>query len=362
MRKDYIALDEIKRLLESKSRKKVIYINFEDERIPRDEIQDMPDWSRWLRRTYDSYDMQIIVTGSSSKVSSSEIPTELRGRCLEIRVYPLSFKEYLSFKGIQIDVKAAQYSENERAKTARALDDYLYYGGMPEVVLAPEEKKIEILQQYYNTVVSKDISERFRVRNDEALRALLRLLINSTQYSISKMYNTMKSMGYVVGKTSLANYIGYIESSYFLISIPVLSPKIKEQMQCPRKAYLIDNGFISALSTRFSRNMGRLYENAVALELLRRSGHDTETFYRKDRFGKEVDFVVRRGDVVSELIQVCYDVEHPDTRLREVNALARASEELKCDDMKVITSSYEGEEQVKGKIIRFVPLWKYLLE
>lgn len=385
--KTYLALDEIKRLLESKSRKKVIYINFEDERIPRetrflsdmiptikeelseepeylflDEIQDMPDWSRWLRRTYDSYDMQIIVTGSSSKVSSREIPTELRGRCLEIRVYPLSFKEYLSFKGIQIDVKAARYSENERAKTARALDDYLYYGGMPEVVLAPEEKKIEILQQYYNTVVSKDISERFRVRNDEALRALLRLLINSTQYSISKMYNTMKSMGHTVGKTSLANYIGYIESSYFLISVPVLSPKIKEQMQCPRKAYLIDNGFISALSTRFSRNMGRLYENAVALELLRRSGHDTETFYWKDRFGKEVDFVVRRGDVVSELIQVCYDVEHPDTRLREVNALARASEELKCDDMKVITSSYEGEEQVKGKVIRFVPLWKYLLE
>ncbi|MDI6895988.1 DUF4143 domain-containing protein [Methanocella conradii] len=101
--------------------------------------------------------------------------------------------------------------------------------------------------------MSKDISERFRVRNDEALRALLRLLINSTQYSISKMYNTMKSMGYVVGKTSLANYIGYIESSYFLI-----------------------------------------YENAVALEFLRRSGHDTETFYWKDMFGKEVDFVVRR--------------------------------------------------------------------
>ncbi|MDI6895989.1 AAA family ATPase [Methanocella conradii] len=144
--KTYIALDEIKRLLESKSRKKVIYINFEDERIPRDEIQDMPDWSRWLRRTYDSYDMQIIVTGSSSKVSSSETPTELRGRCLEIRVYPLSFKEYLSFKGIQIDVKAAQYSENERAKTARALDDYLYYGGMPEVVLARVKGYFRALQ------------------------------------------------------------------------------------------------------------------------------------------------------------------------------------------------------------------------
>ncbi len=383
--KTYILFDSIKRLLNEKNRKKVIYINFEDERIPRhteflssliptiketfseepellflDEIQDMPEWSRWLRRIYDSYDMQIIVTGSSSKVSSREIPTELRGRCLEIKVYPLSFKEYLAFKGTQIDEEAVRYSEDERAKAVRALEDYLYYGGMPEVVLAPEEKKLEILQQYYQTVVSKDIAERFSVRNDEALRSLLRLLLNSTQYSISKLYNTMKSMGYAVGKTSLANYISYIESSYFLISIPVLSPKIKEQMQCPRKIYFIDNGFISALSTRFSRNMGRLYENAVALELLRRPGSDTEVFYWKDRFGKEVDFVVARGGVVQELVQACYDVEHPDTKSRETSALVRASEELKCDDLKVITRGYEAEEEVKGKKIKYIPLWKYL--
>jgi uncharacterized protein len=385
--KTYIALGSIKRLLDAKNKKKIIYVNFEDERIPRetkflsdlipsiketfaeepdflflDEIQDMPEWSRWLRRIYDNYDMQIIVTGSSSKVSSREIPTELRGRCLEIKVYPLSFKEYLSFKGIQIDTKSVQYSENERAKIVRALDDYLYYGGMPEVVLAPEEKKIELLQQYYQTVVSKDIAERHKIRNDEALKALLRLLVNSTQYTISKTYNTMKSMGYAVGKTSLGNYIGYIESSYFLISIPVLSPKIKEQMQCPRKAYLIDNGFISALSTRFSKNVGRLYENAVALELLRRSDNNTSIYYWKDRFGKEVDFVVKAGDTVRELVQVCYDIEHPDTKAREANALLRASEELKCDDMMVVTGGYEGEEQVKGKIIKFVPLWKYLLD
>jgi hypothetical protein len=385
--KTYLAMETIKRLLDGKSRKEVMYINFEDERIPRetrflsdiipaiketfskepdflflDEIQDMPEWSRWLRRIFDSFDMQIVVTGSSSKVSSREIPTELRGRCLEIRVYPLSFKEYLSFKGIQIDVNAAQYSENERAKIAKPLEDYLYYGGMPEVVLAPEEKKIELLQQYYQTVVSKDIAERYRIRNDEALRALLRLMVNSTQYSISKTYNSLKSMGHAVGKTSLARYIGYIESSYFLISIPVLSPKIKEQMQCPRKAYLIDNGFITALSTRFSKNMGRLYENAVAIELLRRSGHDTEVHYWKDRFGKEVDFVVRNGNTVQQLIQVCYDIEHPDTKAREINALLRASEELRCDDLMIITGGYEGEEAVKGNMIKFVPLWKYLIE
>jgi hypothetical protein len=384
--KTYIALEAIKKLLNENKRNKVIYTNFEDERIPRetkflsdfiptiketfsevpdflflDEIQDMPEWSRWLRRIYDNYGMQIIVTGSSSKVSSREIPTELRGRCLEIKVYPLSFGEYMSFKGITVDVKSVAYSENEKAVVLRALDDYLFYGGMPEVVLAPEEKRIEILQQYYNTVVSKDIAERYMVRNDDALRTLLRLLVNSTQFSISKMYNTMKSMGKAVGKTSLANYIGYIESSYFMISVPVISPKIKDQMQCPRKIYLIDNGFISALSTKFSRNLGRLYENAVAIELLRRSGHDTEIYYWKDKFGKEVDFVVKSGDSVRTLMQVCYDIEDPDTKKREVNALLRASIELKCNDLMIITGDYGAEEESGGKRIRYVPLWKYLI-
>jgi hypothetical protein len=384
--KTCLLLRLISTLLIENQKEEVFYINFEDERISRDtkflsdlipsiketfftepkflfldEIQDMPDWSRWLRRIYDNYDISLFVTGSSSKVSSHEIPTELRGRCLEVKVFPLSFKEYLAFKEIPVDSQTARYSENDRVTVVKALDEFLTYGGMPEVVLAPEEKKIEILQQYYSTVVSKDISERFRIRNDESLKALLRLLINSNRYSISKIYNTMKSMGYAVGKTSLSNYIGYIESSYFLISIPVLSPKIKEPMQCPRQIYLIDNGFISALSTRHSKNYGRLYENAVALELMRRADFDTTIHYWKDRFGKEVDFVIKVGTEVRQLIQVCYEISHPDTKERETSAILRASIELECDNLLIITSDYEGAEQIHKKNIAFIPLWKWLL-
>jgi len=384
--KTSILLRLISTLLDVNRKEEVFYINFEDERIPHDtkflsdlipsvketfftepkflfldEIQDMPDWSRWLRRIYDNYDISLFVTGSSSKVSSHEIPTELRGRCLEVKVYPLSFKEYLAFKEITVDSQTVRYSENDRVTVVKALDEFLTYGGMPEVVLAQEEKKIEILQQYYSTVVSKDISERFRIRNNESLKALLRLLINSNRYSISKIYNTMKSMGYAVGKTSLSNYIGYIESSYFLISIPVLSPKIKEQMQCPRQIYLIDNGFISALSTRYSKNYGRLYENAVALELMRRADFDTTIHYWKDRFGKEVDFVIKVGTEVRQLIQVCYEISHPDTKERETSAIVRASIELECDNLLIITSDYEGAEQIHKKNIAFIPLWKWLL-
>ena len=213
-----------------------------------DEIQNMPSWSKWLRRIYDNENLRIFITGSSSRVSSREMPTELRGRCLEVHCYPLSFTEFLRFKNVKIDLTAIPYSEKETVKAARQLDEFLTYGGMPEVVLTSEDRKYEMLQQYYGTVVRRDIVERFKVNNEEGLKALLRLLLNSTQYSISKLYNTMKSLNYEIGKTTLLNYMNYIESSYFIKSVPIFSPKVKDQLQYPRKLYFIDNGFINAQS------------------------------------------------------------------------------------------------------------------
>ncbi|MDI6859485.1 MAG: DUF4143 domain-containing protein, partial [Methanocellales archaeon] len=131
------------------------------------------------------------------------------------------------------------------------------------------------------------------MKNEEGLKAMVRLLLNSTQYSISRVYDTLKSLNYEIGKTTLLNYLNYVESSYFIHSLPIFSPKVKDQLQYARKVYFIDNGFINALSTRFSKNIGRVYENIVAIELLRRySKKDVELYYWKDRRGKEVDFVV----------------------------------------------------------------------
>ena len=248
-------------------------------------------------------------------------------------------------------------------KAARQLDEFLTYGGMPEVVLTSEDRKYEMLQQYYGTVVRRDIVERFKVNNEEGLKALLRLLLNSTQYSISKLYNTMKSLNYEIGKTTLLNYMNYIESSYFIKSVPIFSPKVKDQLQYPRKLYFIDNGFINALSTRLSENMGRSYENVVAVELQRRSSkRDMEMFYWKDGKGKELDFVVKEGLRVKQLIQVCYDIDDYDTKKREVDGLVKASEVLKCKNLLVITGDYEGVERKKDKRIKFIPLYKWLLE
>jgi hypothetical protein len=192
---------------------------------------------------------------------------------------------------------------------------------------------------------------------------MIGLLLNSTQYSISRLYNTMKSLNYEIGKTTLLNYLNYVESSYFIHSLPISSPKIKDQLQYPRKVYFIDNGFINTLSTRFSKNIGRLYENLVAIELLRRySKKDIELYYWRDRSGKEVDFVVKDGIKVKQLIQVCYDVEYYDTRKREIDALGRASEQLKCENLQVITGGYRGIEEFRNKRINFLPLWMWLLK
>jgi len=385
--KTFLVFGLIKELLKRKNREEVLYINFEDERIPAktevltkllptikqtyknpveilflDEIQNIPNWSKWVRRIYDKEKIKIFITGSSSKMSEREIPTELRGRCLEVKIFPLSFKEFFRFKKISLNLTKIDYSEEEKAKLIRVLEEYLFYGGMPEIVLSGEERKFEILREYYKTVLRRDIIERFKIRNEEGLKALLLLLLNSTSYSLTKLYNTLKTLGYRIGKTSLQHYLSYIENSYFLESLPIFSYKIKDRLQYPRKVYFIDNGFINALSTKFSKNFGRLYENMVFVHLKRMLSSESEIFYWRDKTGKEVDFVVKEGTMIKQLIQVCYDLDDISTRKREIKALLSASKELKCNNLMIISQELETEERIKDKKIKFIPLWKWLLE
>lgn len=383
--KTFLIYGLMKELLEKHSKEEVLYINFNDERIPPrteflsellpvikstfekrtrylflDEVQEVPEWSKWLRRITDNEDFQIFVTGSSSKVSSREIPTELRGRALEVELYPLSFREFLDFNGISFDLKDIEYRENEFALLKKSLDEYLEYGGMPEVVEAPKTMKIEILQNYYRTVVAQDVIERFRVQNEEALKAMMLLLMNSTQYSVSKLHNTLKSQGHNVGKSTLISYIDHVASSYFLHPVYIFSTKVKDSMQYPRKPYFIDNGFITALSTRFGKDMGRYYENCIAIEYLRR-GYRDGLFYWRDERGWEVDFVLRSDKGVERLVQVCYDLDNPETRDREMRSLVKASKELNCQNLYIINRDLDGIEEYRGVRIKLIPLWKFLL-
>ena len=375
--KTYLIYDVIKKL--QGERNDIVYINFDDERIPErtefltdlipamielfgklpkylflDEIQNMPGWSKWVRRIHDTEDMRIILTGSSSKLSSRELPTELRGRCIEVPLFPLSFQEFLRFRNADINMDLVSYVSKEKSRLLSLLMEYLEYGGMPEIVLAEKARRLDILQEYYRTVLMRDVVERYGVKNEESLKAMVRLLLNSTSYSISKLYNTLKSLNYHVGKSTLLNYVGYIESSYFIYSVPIFSYKIKEQLQYPRKVYFIDNGFLKALSTKFSKDMGRFMENLVAVELLHR---ESEIYYWKDYQQREVDFVVKEGEKVKELIQVTYASGRDEIDRRELRALERAAEELGCKRKTVITWDYEEDGEV-----RFVSLWKWLLQ
>src|SRR3989344_3430260 len=230
--KTYILYGLVNELLKSNSREEVVDINFEDERIPLkteflsgllptaeeifnkrvkylflDELHNIPNWSKWLRRIYDSQEMKIFVSGSSSKMSEEEIPTELRGRFLEIKIFPLSFKEFLKFKNLDFDFKILDYSGKERPLILKALMEYLKFGGLPEIVLIEENKKFELAQSYYATVIKRDIIERYNIKNEESLKALIKLLLDSKEYSISKSYNNLKSLGYEIGKSTLQKYI-----------------------------------------------------------------------------------------------------------------------------------------------------------
>ena len=379
--KTYILLNEMKELLKKYSKKEVIYLNFEDERIPLkkeflselipeiikingelpmflflDEIQNFPDWSKWLRRIYDLYPkIRFFVTGSSSKMSFSKIPTELRGRYLLNRVFPLSFKEFLEFKGFS--------KESNENKLINLFEEYLVYGGLPEVVLSNREDKLEIAKSYYSSVVNRDLIEVYSIRNKESMKAILNLLLDSTNYSYSKLYNSLKSLQYEIGKNTLIEYINFIEDSFFMFSISIFSYKIKDRMQYPKKNYFIDNVFLSKISNNFSNNYGRFYENLVAINLLKK---EIEFFYWKNEKNEEVDFVVKKGKKVEELIQVCYDLKNTGTFDREIRALLKASKDLSCKNLVVINKNKEEvlEKEwfgIKGKI-KFVPLWKWCLE
>lgn len=391
--KTYLLFGLIKDLLKENSREEVLYFNFEDERIPQsedflnnfaekiiekngkfpkylflDEIQNMPNWSKWVRRIYD-YEpkTRIFITGSSSKMSFNEIPTELRGRYLLKRVFPLSFKEFLEFKNkTEVAEKLVPLDSSlpkQRAKIKKFLSEFLELGGLPEIVLEDSPEKIEIIKSYYQSVVRKDIIESYNMKNKEVVKILLNLLLNSTEYSYNKTYNNIKSQGYSIGKENLISYIQSIEDSFFMFSIPIFSYKIKDRMQYPKKNYFIDNSFISKISTRFSGNKGRLFENTVAIELLR---EQKEFFYWKNIHNEEIDFVIKDGQKISQLIQVCKTISNYDTKKREIKSLFKASKELNCKNILIITQDTDKEEEVEWfglkRNIKYIPLWKWLLQ
>lgn len=326
-----------------------------------DEVQAVPEWERMVRYAID-LGLETYVTGSSSKLLASEIASHLRGRSLSYILLPLSFREYLTFKGI--DFEGREMYRNYHRIVA-ALENFLKYGAYPEVALMEGENlRMRILREYLDLVVRRDVLERFRLRNRKLLNDLTLFALNSYSKHISydSLYRLHKGRTKVTKRT-VANYISYLSEAFFLFTLSRYSPSIKERIVAPRKIYLVDTGYGNFGAKSISRDM----ENAVFLELYRRHVNDptAELYYWKDGSGHEVDFVVVKEGRVRELIQVAYSLEEEKTVSREIRSLLKAKKVLKCGDLKIITWKDEWERRLswwgESGVVRAIPLWRWLL-
>ena len=354
---------------------KVAYINLEDSRLKSnqdilnniikwfgdsgflllDEITNVNDWESWLARNHEMLKgkLNIIITSSRKSLIIPNKP--LRGRLLSYEFYPLSFKEFLKFKNINIEKTTAGIGKIEKA-----LEEYIIYGGFPEAVLLEDKiDKIRLINSYFKGIIGLDIAEISK-ESINIVETFGRYIIDSTYFSASKCLNYFKTLGYKIGKQTILDLEKYSQLSYLFFFIQIFSRNIKDRNQYPRKAYLGDTSFMNAISGK--KDMGKLFENVVLLKLKRKLPQNQEINYWKKPNGAECDFVIREGLDIKKLIQVVYEIKDEKTRKREINGIMECAKEFGLDEGLIITKDYEGMEKIQNKKIKYIPLWKWLLE
>jgi len=391
--KTYFLYYLINKLLKTEPKNNILYINFEDERLMNvtisdldniiplfielanpskdkkiylffDEIQNIKFWEKYIRRIYDTSKYKIFISGSSSKLLSREISTSLRGRNIEYTIMPLSFQEYLEFKGIKYS-NLAGYTD-QRGYILSELNNYFKYGGYPEVALEKNDKnKLMILKSYYNTIFSMDMAEHFNISEVNVLDAFMKYSVSiySKYFSISKIYNTFKSMGYRISKNKLLEFLYDSREIFFLFSLNIYTRSENKKMSYNKKIYSVDQGIIYALKNEMS--VSRLMENIVFLELNHRCiENNLDISYWKEygkANGKEVDFVVSDSLKILELIQVTYTSALSEIEKREISALLSAAKYFESHKLLVITWDFKGIITENNEKIIFIPLWEWLL-
>lgn len=328
-----------------------------------DEIPVVKGWERFIRRVIDTEDIWIYLAGSSSRLLRTEVAHSMRGRSLTYTLLPFSFTEVLRARDVSVE---GHPSSRERATLQRLLIQYLRFGGFPEVALAPDDTaRHNTLDDFMEAILMRDVVERNRIKNTLAVRALTSHLLTSfgTQFSANKFRDYLSSKGLSTGKTTLINYSRHLEDAFAFIFVRRFGDKLRELMWSLPKVYPIDPGLAAQAAGRSTQDMGRLMECVIAVELLRRRNRDPllEIYYWRDAHGKEVDFVLREGPKVIELVQSCHDVEGYGTKGRELGPLLKASRETGCKRLRVITWDQEGEEQVEGRKVVYEPLWRWLM-
>lgn len=320
-----------------------------------DEIQNIEGWELFanrLRRT-----KRIIITGSNAKLLSGELATHLTGRYIGFTIYPFSFTEYLEMKNFILK-KEDLYSTKKIAEIKKALEDYISTGGFPESYKFGRA----ILRNIYEDIIHKDILLRYRIRNRKMFSEITKYLVS--QFSSEITYTKLKNIMAIKNVHTVSNYVEYLSSSYLLFIMERYSPKLKKQIIAPKKVYCIDTGLVNSIAFMASENKGRLMENTVAVELMRRKSYvyrNIEIYYWKDYRQREVDFVLKNGKKVEQLVQVTNASGKDELRRREITSLVTASHELNCKNLLIITWDYEDKLEVDGRAISCMPLWKWLI-
>lgn len=316
-----------------------------------DEIQNVDGWELFANRLKRG-GYNIIITGSNSRLLSKELATHLTGRHFNIELYPFSFKEFLLYNNYVLENRN-QYSTKIKAEVKRWLGKYLQYGGMPESIRI--EPKIQYLQELYNKIISKDIILRYNIKYARDLKEIALFSISNFASKIS--YHKIRNIFEMKSVHTVKNYVNYMEEAYLLFQLNAFSFKLKEQLKLPKKLYCIDSGITNAIVPRLTLDYGRILENVVFLELKRRN----KEVYFYSQPGFKVDFLIRKGIKADQLIQVSYSIENDQTKKREINALIKASNDLNCKNLIIITWDSESEEKINSLNIRCIPLWKWLL-
>ncbi len=315
-----------------------------------DELQGKKyDWNRFVNRLY-AEGKRFFITGSNADLLSKEISTYLTGRHFDIMIYPFSFKEYLGYHNFNKNYN----STLGKVEAINHFNNYIKQGGFPEVIVY---NTTDILENIYQDVINTDILNRYKIKEEIEFKKMTLFLMSNFAREFS--YTSIKN-NFNLGSTNTAKkYISYLTNTYLVFELTKYDYSLKKQESYSKKIYCIDTGLISKTTFNFSENIGRLYENLVFIELKRRG---KSIYFWKDKSDYEVDFLITKKNNVTALMQVSYDLSNPKTKKREVKALLSGLNEFKLKEGIIITKDLEKEEKKEDKVIKYIPLWKWLLE
>jgi len=323
-----------------------------------DEIQAVPGWEPFVDRMMRTEKCEVYLTGSSARMLSKEIATQMRGRALSWELFPFSFREFLDGKGMDSE---GALSTKRRLLIQKAFEEYWATGGFPEVIGLSEGLRIKIHQEYFHAVLFRDLVERHDIAHPKAVSDLAHWLVDNTAslYSVNRLTGYLKSLGHHAPRTAVSDYLEWFEDAYFLFTVQIFDASLARRNTNSKKVYCIDHALVTSVSSGVLINSGHLLENLVFTAL--RRGHP-EVCYYKTKTGKEVDFIVPSRGRSPLLVQVCESLAEPQTRNRETDALSEAMAELGAKSGTIVTRNEEEQIDAEGGTIKVVPAWRFLLD